>query len=421
VSEIAGSTLRLLRQRAGVGLERVAKRARVSASHLGRVEREVPQRPVTPAIVAAYEAVLGVRLSGADVAAGAVERGGALDPVRRQAFNASIAMVSVGGPLGEPLDRLLDVRTPVPSRVGLADMAELEEAARLVTQLDLRFGGSLAGLMAHSLLRWAVGLQRSSVSAAAGGRLQAVIGCLADRAGWAAFDTDHHDSARQLFKVALEAAVAAGDADLRAHILADIAAQHNALGEPDDCLQIVRFADGDERVSPAVRLVLHGVKARAYAAGGEAGGCARQIDLTEQAGEGVEQAAVPGWMGRFQSAHVYAMTGHAAAALALSTGADADRVEAERRLVRAVDGLDPSARARAVALCLTALAAVHLRGGDGQQAAHWTRRALRAAEPVRSARVRHGLTALRTAAAARADEPPIRELVEDLDAGMADA
>jgi transcriptional regulator with XRE-family HTH domain len=413
---VSGSTLRLLRKRAGIGLERVAKRARVSASHLGRVERELPQRPVTPAILAAYESVLGVRLCGGEPVTPGVERVGGLDPVRRQAFNASIAMVSLGGPLGEPLERLLDVHTPAPARVGLADVAELEEATRLITLLDLRFGGSLAGVMAHSLLRWAVGLRRATVSPAAVGRLQLVTGCLAERAGWAAFDTDRHGPARSLFKVALEAAVAAGEVDLRAHVLADIAAQHNALGDWEDCLQIVRFADGDERVCPAVRLVLHGVKARAYGCGGDVDGCARQIDLTEQAGEGVDQCVVPAWMGRFQPAHVYAMTGHAAAALALATGTDAHRAEADRRLVRAVEGLDPAGRARALALCLATLADLHLCGGDADLAAQWTRRAAQGAEQVRSARVRHALAALQTAAAARVDEPPMRELLEELDA-----
>jgi uncharacterized protein (DUF58 family) len=81
-----------------------------------------------------------------------------------------------------------------------------------------------------------------------------------------------------------------------------------------------------------------------------------------------------------------------------------------------VEGLDPSGRARALALCLATLADLHLHGGDADLAAQWTRRAVQAAEPVRSARVRHALAALRTAVAARADEPPMRELMQELDA-----
>ena len=62
--------------------------------------------------------------------------------------------------------------------------------------------------------------------------------------------------------------MAADDPDLRAHILADVAAVHNHLDHPGDALQIIRLAGGDERVSPAIRSILHGVHANTHAAQG---------------------------------------------------------------------------------------------------------------------------------------------------------
>src|SRR5690554_5135278 len=126
VSEIDGFTLRQLRKHAGVGLDRVAKQARVSASHLGRVERGVPDRPVTPAIVAAYEKVLGVKLGRGDELdpTGEPDREqlSRFDELRRRGFNATVAMLSVGGPLGEPIEHLLKSSAPAPSQVGTADV-----------------------------------------------------------------------------------------------------------------------------------------------------------------------------------------------------------------------------------------------------------------------------------------------------------
>jgi hypothetical protein len=63
-----------------------------------------------------------------------------------------------------------------------------------------------------------------------------VVGGLAARCAWTAFDTGSHEAARSLFRLALYAAGRAGDPDLRAHILADVAAQHRYLGYHEDCL-----------------------------------------------------------------------------------------------------------------------------------------------------------------------------------------
>src|SRR5437899_11844023 len=114
-------------------------------------------------------------------------------------------------------------------------------------------------------------------------RLNTAVGSLAERSAWSTFDAGEHDGARSLFKLALYTATEADDPDLRAHILSDIATQQMYLGHPNDCLKIIRMADGDDRISPAVRFVLHGVKARAFGALAEADATTRQIGLAEDA------------------------------------------------------------------------------------------------------------------------------------------
>jgi hypothetical protein len=57
----------------------------------------------------------------------------------------------------------------------------------------------------------------------------------------------------------LYAAGRADDADLRAYVLADLAAHHHHhLGHVPDCLQLARLGEVDKRVSPPVRMLLHG-------------------------------------------------------------------------------------------------------------------------------------------------------------------
>lgn len=114
---------------------------------------------------------------------------------------------------------------------------------------------------------------------------------MAHRAGWSAFDVGSHEQARSLLRLALYAAVAGGEPDLRAHVLADIAAQHNQVGYHRDALEIIRLAEGDDRVAPEVRMVLHGVRARAHAALGEADACHRQIEAAGRAQDTATLAA----------------------------------------------------------------------------------------------------------------------------------
>lgn len=402
MSRVDGAILREVRRHAGIGLRAVERRSmgRVTESHLSRVERG--ERPVTPSIVAVYEKALGVPIEQA-VRVARLQADDAqrqADDAQRQAFNATMATVAVGGPTTEPADQLLaDVGVGLPpAQVGLADVAHVEQVAATVRELDWQFGGGLAWQVADRFLRWALRLRGASMTDQVQTRLQAALGTLAMRAGWAAFDADRHAAARALFTVALGAAVRGGDPDLRAHVLADVGAQYSYLGFPDDCLTMVWLAE-NEQVGPAVRSMLHGVKARAYAAKGEPKACARELELAETAGAAVALDAVPAWLGGFDPAHTQAMCGHAAAVLAARSGCEDDQVDAGKRLAQAVEGLEAAGRVRALALCQTRLAMLHLGIGEVAEAASWARQALGAVGNLRSARVGYELAALRASAA----------------------
>jgi hypothetical protein len=396
----------------------------MSHGHLSKVERGEPGRPVTPAVLNAYEQVTGVKLTGTaghhsmEPPAGDWRRG-QLSEIRRRVLRAKIAAVAAGGLLDDKAEKLLDQtgRLLVPEIIEDLDVAQLDQVAATCTALDLRYGGGVADQLARAQLKWAIMLLGGEASADLRPRLQVAVGCLAQRAGWAAFDADTHDVARSLFTVGLYAATHADHPDLRAHIIADFAAQANFLGYPDDCLHIVRQAEVDERVGPAVRAVVHIVKARAYALRGEADACHRQIEVAETAQAQTQRDGAAGWLGTVATAaHLYAGTGHALATLARRTQSTATRAQAQTRLRTAADAHDPASHTRAAALCLAQLTALHLEAGELDEGVHWGRRLLDSALGIRSRRLAEHLAVVRRAAGAHLDEVAVKELAAELDA-----
>lgn len=242
-----------------------------------------------------------------------------------------------------------------------------------------------------------------SVATESGKALYGAVARLAARTAWSAFDTGFHESARSLFRLALFTAVRSGDHDLRAHVLADAAAQHNHIGYHEDAIDLTRIAVGDERIDPAMRAVLHSVQARAYAALGKDAGCRRAIDLAHEAHSSPDTSDTD-WVDTLRHPGRLAVaTGHALAELAGHTGAEADLVEGDRQLQAAVDTLDNSGNARAVALAMAALAKLHIKVGDPAGGLVWAQRALAHLPSIGSARLRGALGAVARAAAEHQD------------------
>jgi hypothetical protein len=375
----------------------------MSHGHLSKVERGEHGRPVTPAILRAYEKVTGVSLT--EAAANVAERRdrdtgrgksdwkpGQLTDMRRRAYNAAIGAITIGGHLGEPVMRLLDStgRPVTPAPPDDLDIEQLGQQSALLTAMDMRYGGGLASQLAKAVLRWAHPmLDAHGFGEEKSQRLHSVIGTIAHRAGWAAFDVLAHEAARSLFRLALCAAARGADHNLRGHVLADVAAQHNQLGYRRDALDIVRLGEGDERIAPAVRMVLHGVKARTYGCLGDANDCRKQIEAAEEAFTRASPDEAE-WVGRLANvAKLYAITGHALADLAEYTGTECDREEAIQRLGKAVEELDSATHARVHLLCLSRLATLLVVNGDlsNDERSEWIRGRVPEGVTVRSGRV----------------------------------
>lgn len=416
-----GPTLRSIREEHDVPLRKVARVANMSHGHLSKVERGEPGRPVTPHVLNAYERVIGAKLSPAGLPGGQDGdwRRGTLSNARRATMNAAIAAVATGGPFGDPLGRVLEGtgRIMPPVRVEEADVTAVQAAAHMCTTLDLRLGGAVCDQQARALLRWAVGMLKIEASEQDRLQLHAAVAALAQRAGWAAVDADSHDVARPLLRIGLYAAVRADDADLAGHVMADIAAQYNYLGYCDDALKIARLAEVDERVTSPVHMVINNVKARAYAAKGDAEACRRHLDLAGQA-QVTAAGQATGWQASTATeGQLAAAAGHALATLARRTGSPTARDQAVQQLTAAAEQLGPD-RARAVGLCQAQAAALHLEVGELDPGTKWAQRALETAAGVRSLRLAGHLDDVRTAAEVYRHEPHIQELLAGLRAAV---
>lgn len=265
---IDGPTLRSARQSQNVSIRRLATVAGVSHSHLSKVENGELGRPVTPAILNAYEKALRIKIADA-VAAGELAPDQNLRPGRkywhpgqmtdhqRLAWRSQVAAVAAGGSAGMPDVRLLHSAGHVAAPTPLADdqVVSVEQVADLLDGLD-----GLAGAVAHHLLAWTIRLEPEP-------RVAAVTARLARRAAAAVLAEHRHESARSLLLLALSAAAKADHPDLQALILADIADQQVTLGYPDDALVALRQAAGDDRISEEARGQLKAIRARAEAAG----------------------------------------------------------------------------------------------------------------------------------------------------------
>ncbi|MFD3480530.1 helix-turn-helix transcriptional regulator [Streptomyces sp. NPDC058695] len=99
---------------------------------------------------------------------------------------------------------------------------------------------------------------------AAGRRLHAVAADLAHCAAWLRFDADRHADAQRHWQAAVHAAHQAGDRDLAAVALSDLAYQATWLSRPADAIKVLEHARSRTR-TPAARSLLDVRRARACA------------------------------------------------------------------------------------------------------------------------------------------------------------
>lgn len=273
---INGPALRQLRLSKGITLRRVAREAKLSHGHLSKVERSEPFRPVTPAVITAYERATGVDLRALRDENGEARRwrAGHLGEPAASGFAATVASIAMGGPLTSPHIRGERRSTRLTSYVeahrlrplGQAEPADVKVLDTVTGALE-EAGGRLAGLVAREVL---VGVAFPLLDDEPAPELTVVAGRLARLAGQAVAHRSL-DASRALHLVALSMAAAADDPQLLGCVLADIAAQLCRTDNAEVAARIARFSLHDERVSEPVRARLRRIVGTATDSGQRTG------------------------------------------------------------------------------------------------------------------------------------------------------
>lgn len=253
---ISGPALRQLRQSKGITLRKLAREARLSHGHLSKVERGEIFRPVTPAIITAYERLTGEKLRPGGDGGNGGWRIGHLSAREAAGFAATVAAVAMGGAVTSPYTRTEPTAGRLISYAEAHRLCPLERVnpaglSRLRALTDHLEAASdeISGLAAREIL---VSVALPLVGDHAPPQVPATAGRLA-RLAAQALAVRSLDAARGLYLIALSLATAAGDPELSVCVLADIAQLLVQTGNDEIAARVARFSLHDERVSDQTR------------------------------------------------------------------------------------------------------------------------------------------------------------------------
>lgn len=397
-----GARLRAARMEAGIGLDMLARITGKSKSHLSRMERGI--RPVTPAMVLAYQRALGWSLPIANATrnrgSGPAHDNYDEAEMRRRTllrgFVATTTGIAAGTPLTEELAAAGGAGSP--GLICEADAEELEQAALSLTTRDLRGGGHAVIAEGQSLLQWGVSLMEQARSEPLRRRFAAAAGYLADRTGWTAFDLGFHDQASRFFGLGIRLADEAGDHNLTAQILSDMAGHAVFRDKPSEALGCAELALADAQVTDQLRAALFGVTAEAYGQLGELGESLRYIDLAFECAEGsTAPESGPAWLPAFRGPQTLMASTGFAAYLTYQHGRNATAATvALDHLSTAADSLG-SGRGRSATLCRLRRASISCLAGESDEGIVLAEEAVQNLQLVRSTRIRRELQTLKEA------------------------
>ncbi|GIG62021.1 hypothetical protein Lfu02_63930 [Longispora fulva] len=220
-------------------------------------------------------------------------------------------------------------------------------------------------------------LDQARFSEEVGRRLCSTVATLAQCAGWGRFDQSRHGGAQRLWQAALHASHLAGNRDLGAGVLADLAYQATWLDQPKHAVEILGWARSRTR-SPAARALLDVRRARALAVLRDSVGCGLALSSAERELERVHPETTPGWVTWMSPADLAADAGRCWLDLGRPARAVAE-IEVGLRL------LDPG-RARTRAVFLTYQAESAYAAGEVEAAVSFARTASSVALATGSAR-----------------------------------
>ncbi|UGT59772.1 hypothetical protein [Nocardia asteroides] len=315
---------------------------------------------------------------------------------RRQLSRALFGVV-VGVQLFEPLERWLShgAAPVVPGRarsgVGLQEVEELENAARVFRTWDDRHGGGLRRKAVVGQLSEVNELVSEAHPPEIRLRLAGVMAQLAETAAMVSWDSGEQHLAQHYYALAVRAAREAEDPAFAAVVLSGMARQLLSLNQPGDALELIRLAQDHAagRLTPATEAMLYTRVAWAYAKSGRPTAFRRACDKAHAVLDGADRSGDPHWIRYFDAAELAGTIGGRLLETARREPRFAD--EAAVQIGRAIELRRPGRR-RSSALDQLNMVEARLIGGELEEACRVGHSALVVAEQTASDRVAKKLT-----------------------------
>ncbi|BAW07889.1 hypothetical protein KP696_38090 [Nocardia seriolae] len=300
----------------------------------------------------------------------------------------------VGANLLEPLERWLLYGTgqaAEPSgftayRVGLQEVEQLENAARVFREWDDQYGGGLRRKAVIGQLNEVNELLTHTQPPEIRRRLTAVLAHLAETVATMSWDSGQQATAQRYYVLAVRAARAAGDSAFAANSLAGMARKLLYLGRTADALELVRLAQEQATTATAtVQAMLRTREAWAYAHLDRPSAFHRACDRAQETMGESAPSIDPYWIGYFDDSEMAGTIG--GRLLEMAQRAPEFASEAADQIDRAIVLRRPN-RLRSTALDQLGLAEARLIQGELEEACRLGHAALSTVEQTASDRVR---------------------------------
>ncbi|WP_154697161.1 helix-turn-helix domain-containing protein [Lentzea guizhouensis] len=304
-----------------------------------------------------------------------------------------------------------------PRRIGWAEVEQVKLMTSTLAASENLYGGGMAGEAGAAHLRWAGHLLSARASAAVEVGMFEAIGNLAGVVAFSAFDVGNHDAAARCFRFGLWCAEQGGSWELRAATLADMARQAIYLGNLDDALSLIEFAQvRADRLTATARAMIGVVRARLLAMLGRHNEARAEVDRADTYFAQRQPETNPPWLVYYDEAEHAGSSARALTPLAVAEKQPGDAAE---RLVSAIR-LHSDAYPRSRAFSRARLATLHMAIGDPREAVLFGRQAVDDAAMLHSRRMDEELAKLVRACQQHRAIPEVVEFSELVESGTAD-
>ncbi|MCF6426108.1 MULTISPECIES: hypothetical protein [Pseudonocardiaceae] len=269
------------------------------------------------------------------------------------------------------------------------------------------YGGGMAGEAGLAHLRWASRLLSSQAGTSVEAGMFEAVGNLAGVVAFSAFDVGNQDAAARCFRFGLWCAEQGGSWELRAATLADMARQAIYLGNLDDALSLIEFAQvRADRLTATARAMIGVVRARLLAMLGRHDEARAEVDRADEHFVGRQAETDPPWLIYYDEAEHAGSSARALTPLAMTDKRPGD---AAGRLETAIR-LHSDAYPRSRAFSRTRLATLNMTIGDPWEAVDIGRQAIADAPMLHSRRMSEELSKLVRACEPHLSIPEVAEL-----------